>query len=189
MSSRISAAALTYAFLCQAGFAEPAAQDPDFNQAERDARYIVEQTITQELFDVALDSMGDMMVSVLDSGFRKSGIVASDEALETIGTMITDEMAVMMVHDMRDGSTKLYLEQYSPETLQGYRRFLESPAGQEISKGLPVFTGESAKLGGAVGQSIAQDAVAAIKLAGQEGRWPAGTLPSTQREVLELLER
>lgn len=169
-------------------FSLPAMAEPK-SQAQADAAYIVEQTVTADLFEAALEAISPLLIRNLDSEFRRNGRTVSDAALEVLELMIRQEMLRLMVDQMQQGAVVLYVDQFSPEALAGYRAFLETPAGQEIASGTPLLTRESAKLGDQMGQRLGVEAFQNIAALAKAGVWPDGTLPSTQREVAELLAR
>lgn len=161
--------------------AAPAQADP-----MEDALYIVDHTISRTEYEAAFAGMADLMVGNLQNEFAKGGDSISNAASETAVIMMSAQMADALLDGMRRPLAEAYVYNVSPEALAGYRAFLETPAGQEISASNGVIALESVKIGNELAESIAIPAVNAMIEDMRDGNYPAGTLKSTQRELERL---
>ena len=159
-------------------FGAPVAADP-----MEDAYYIVEQTATRDQYEGAFAAMADLMLGNLQNELAKNGETISDDAADVAIQMLTAHMTDALLEGMREPIAKAYVYNLSPDALEAYRAFLETPEGQEISMASAAIMRESLKICEQVGP-----AVAAMQDDMRNENWPAGTLKSTQFELRALFD-
>ncbi|MEL6246288.1 MAG: DUF2059 domain-containing protein [Pseudomonadota bacterium] len=154
-----------------------------FADPQADAEYIVDVTITPELFEATMAGVADLMVGNLQNEYAKVGQPISNDAARVISDMLSDQIVTLMTRDMRSQMVAIHVAGLSPEVLADYRAFLETPSGQKLISATPLLTMESQKIGEEIGGRIASEAFANIRQIIAEEEWPARTLPSTQAEI------
>jgi Uncharacterized protein conserved in bacteria (DUF2059) len=162
-------------------FGAPAVADP-----MEDAYYIVEQTATRDQYEGAFAGMADLMLGNLQNEVAKNGETISDDAADVAIQLLTAHMTDALLEGMREPLAKAYVYNLSPDALEAYRAFLETPEGQEVSMASGALMRESLKIGEQLGARIAGPAVAAMQDDMRNENWPAGTLKSTQFELRAL---
>jgi hypothetical protein len=153
-----------------------------------DARAIVDLTTDDAKYEVMFDALGDLMLGSLQNELTKSGKIISDNAAQVYVKMLTSHMSQGLTESMREPLAEAYVANLSSEALAGYRVFLESEAGQEVTATQGLMIQESTKIGQDVAVPIAVAATKASLADMEAGKWPDGTLKTTQNELLSLLE-
>lgn len=151
--------------------------------ARDDARFIVEATLTEEFLGATMGVMAEVMASSMAAEFAKSGVNLSDEAGETMLRMMMPTLIEGMRTGMTDDLIDVYLNTMSPESLSDYRKFLETPSGQEVLSSMPAVSVASAEVGGRLGQSLGLEAANAMIDNIITGNYPVGTSQSVQSEL------
>ncbi len=154
-----------------------------------DALYIVDQTLTQDHLEGGFAAVADLMVGNLQNEVAKGGDTISDDAARVVSQMLSQHMIESMMEAMREPLAKAYVYNLSPESLEAYRAFIETPAGQEVIGTSGALLLESYKIGEQVGGQVAGPAVAAMQADIRADRWPEGTLKSTRAELRELFDQ
>lgn len=158
-----------------------AAADP-----EEDAAIIVDALVSEDLYVAVFEALADLMGGNIRNEFSKAGEEVSDDAIETVVSMMTEDMSSMMATDMRQGMIDVYVEMFSSETLAAYRTFLETDAGREVAALTPELTREGQKLGEGIGADIGVRAANRMQERIKAGQFPEGTLRTTQSELRAL---
>ena len=159
-----------------------------FADPESDARYIVDATLTREYLTVVMGAMADMMSGNMTAELARNGVNISPDASDTMVKMMLPPMLDMMLEGMGDELAQVYLNEMSPESLQAYRAFLETPAGREVISSLPAISAASADVGERLGASMGMHAANEMMANIKSGNYPEGTSESVKSELSALLQ-
>ena len=151
-----------------------------------DAQYVVDQLISEELFQAAMQSTANLMAGSLQNEVSKQGKELSDNGAAILSDWMASYMASSMVMLMREDLVKVYEANFSPETLAAYRAFLQTPAGQDIAKAQTLLVKEGEAIGLKYGERVAIDAINKISMSIKADTWPEDT-PTVIKEELALL--
>ncbi len=141
--------ALGFAIILFATF--PTMADP-----QKDADYIVEQTVTRAMFEGAILSMRPVLISAITNDLRQKNIEVSD--MEGFFDIFVEEFIDEFTAGMRSETANLYLELFSPEELADLAEFYKSPTGQKLVEKTPILMQASAQLGAKVGERAGENA-------------------------------
>lgn len=170
---------LTLSFLSAFANADP----------EDDARRIVELTVTDDVFILSFEAIGEMMAGNFQNEFSKAGLSMTDGAAAVLSTMVCREMALEMADIMREPMVDAYLANHSAEALAAYRAFLDTPEGMEIVKNMPAMMKESNLAAEQFAERLATDAVGKVYADMQNDVWPDGTPKTVQNELKSLFAK
>ncbi|GFE51391.1 hypothetical protein So717_31440 [Roseobacter cerasinus] len=131
--------------------AAPVAADP-----EKDADYIVAQTVTDELFLGALTAQRPLVRDALTQQFGQRGIVISD--MDRFMDIFFAEFVGEFTDTMRGEIRKLYLAEFSPDELSTIAEFYATPAGQSLVERTPELMLTLAQTGQVAGQRAGENA-------------------------------
>ena len=165
-------------------FMQPALADP-----LDDATYIVEQTVSDEYVTEIMSSMAELMAAGIVGELSQQGHRLSNDAADTIVELMMPTLVSGMSDEMRAGTVEIYREHMSPESLAAYRKFLESPAGQETIVLLPVLARAGAALGEEIGPVVGQQAAMEMFRRISSGQWPDGTSGRVKAELKGLMNQ
>ena len=139
-------------FILVFGFAACSQQYSVVLSPEEDARRIVELSGMEDVMIISLREMDELMMANVQRAARQQGKELSDEAATYFVELLLEETADRMAREMRSGVVELYVENYSAETLRSYRKFLESPAGEEVAAKQLELTSASFAIGDKIGE-------------------------------------
>lgn len=122
----------------------PAGADP-----QADADYIVEQTMTREIFEGAIAAQRPLIVGALENDLRSQGITLSDK--ERFFDLFLEEFIEEFTASMRSQSAVIYLDAFTPEDLAAIAEFYRTPAGQALLAETPALMMKGAEMGAEAG--------------------------------------
>ena len=126
-------------------FALAFAATPVWADAEADAAYIVEQTVTRDLFEAAISAQRPVIIGALQNDFREKGISVSDP--ERVFDLFIEEWIVEFTEAMRAQSSAIYLELFSSNELEEIAAFFRTDTGQAYIAGSPELMQRGAEMG------------------------------------------
>ena len=96
--------------------------------AAEDARYIVAQTVTEEMFAASLATLAPVLTSAIENDLRAKNIEVSD--IDTFSTILFEEFLGGFTEQMQGVTTAKYMELFSPRNWQGSRHSIDQRPGR-----------------------------------------------------------
>lgn len=155
---------------------------------EEDARRIYQLSGAEEVTRLTMMEMDTLMVASAQKAARDQGIALSDEAAEYFVDLLLNETITMMLDDIKSETIRLYVETYSPEALQAYRIFLESPQGSEIAEKQSELTQRLFEVGEVAGQNAGFIAGQRIETNISNDIWTVDGSDAAKAELKDWLE-
>jgi len=118
---------------------------PAFADPQADIDYIVEQTITRELFEGALQAQKPILLRALESSFRSNGVEVSD--LDKFLDVMIDEWIDGFTVEMQSSIGEVYKSEFTEMELKAIAEFYRSSGGQALIAKTPAIMQASAELG------------------------------------------
>lgn len=134
MKSLMTSAALTLA-LCLPAQAGP----------QEDIDYIVEQTVTRDLFEAALHTQRGMIISATQAQLAAKDVTISDP--EQFFDIFVDEWIEAFTDSMRAQTGTLYRDLFSDQELADIAEFYATPSGQAMIRQTPQLMKDAGALG------------------------------------------
>lgn len=92
-------------------------------------------------------------------------------------------MLPLLVTEMRQEMARAYITTLSPESISGFRQFLETPAGTQWADAQGDLLREASVIGQEVAEPVAIEAVNVMISNILAGKFPEGTPEAVQAEV------
>ncbi|MEM8577857.1 MAG: DUF2059 domain-containing protein [Pseudomonadota bacterium] len=121
-----------------------------------DARYIVSQTVTKEIFEGALVAQRPLIIGALENELRQSGITLSDT--QRFFDLFMEEFIDEFTETMQEESTSINLNAFSDQELADIAAFMRSPSGQAFVLATPTVMAEGARIGQIAGTEAGRNA-------------------------------
>jgi hypothetical protein len=118
--------------------------------ATDDARYIVSQTVTDEVLSGAWVAMRPVLVSAISNDLNQNGIKVDD--MDAYFDIFDDEFTDEFLGAMQRESVTVQLELFSPTELHDIASFYRSPSGQALIRQTPRMMEAGAKIGETAGR-------------------------------------
>lgn len=115
-----------------------------------DLDFIVTETVTVELFEAALQSQRQLLLSAMKNDLQEKGIRISD--LDSFMDIIMEEFIAGFTEEMQDITKDIYLDLFSRSEIQGIAAFYRTAPGQALIKKTPALMANGAEMGREVGQ-------------------------------------
>lgn len=127
---------------------------PGFADPKADIDYIVEQTVTRELFEGALQAQKPVLLPALESSFRSQGVEVSD--LDKFLDVMVDEWIDAFTEEMQASIGEVYMAEFTEPQLHAIAEFYRSSGGQALIAKTPALMQASAELGMKAGPAALQ---------------------------------
>ena len=118
--------------------------------ATDDARYIVSQTVTEEMMSGVWISLRPILISAVTNDLTQNGIKIDD--MDAFFDIFIEEFRHEFLGAMQRETVAVQLELFSPAELQGIAAFYRSPSGQALIRQTPRMVEAGAKIGEAAGR-------------------------------------
>jgi len=142
----------TFAFI----FAFSCLSSQTHADAQADADYIVSQTVTREMFEVALNVQRPLIIGALQNSLQAKGIRLPDP--DKFFDLFMSEFLEEFTRSMREQSSAIYLNNFSEKQLQDIADFLRTDTGQAFVSANPKLMLEGARMGQTAGQAASLNA-------------------------------
>lgn len=146
MNTTFKALALTASVIGSTAFADPL----------EDAQYIVDQTVTKEIFEGTFVALGPVLTSAIQNDLRAQGITLPNP--ERFMELFISEFIDEFTESMRVQSVSIYLDQFNAEELEAIAAFYRSDAGQSLVAATPEIMLQSSAIGEVAGQQAGMNA-------------------------------
>jgi len=123
---------------------------PAFADSTEDARYIVEETVTKELFETAIRAQKDLIAGALIQQLGADGITLNDP--EGFIDILVEEFIDEFTVSMKDSTAELYLELFDEQELSDIAQFYSTPSGQALIAATPTLVEAGVTMGQEAGQ-------------------------------------
>jgi hypothetical protein len=159
---------------------------PTISEADsRDIEYIVQQTVTRELFEGALQAQRALIIGAMENDFRAKGIEVSDldGFFDIFFETWIDEFTIQM--QLETGA--IYNRLFSETELAAIAEFYKSAPGQALIEKTPELMQAAALLGAQVGTRAAQTTNSRLAARLENEGITFGS-PSLMRKLVEALK-
>ena len=123
---------------------------------EEDAAYIVEQTVTEELFQAAINAQKPLITGAILNDLTNGGIEISD--VDRFIDIFVEEFLDEFTDTMRSETLQVYLDSFSAEELESIAAFYATDAGQALIAQTPMLMQEGARMGQVAGSQAGLNA-------------------------------
>ncbi|KCV81925.1 hypothetical protein ATO10_08768 [Actibacterium atlanticum] len=125
-----------------------------------DARYIVEQTVTEQLFEAAILAQQTYISAAISHQLAQQGIEVSD--MPAFMGIIVDEMLASFTAGMKAEMETFYVENFTDKELADLAKFYATPTGQALMAKQPELISHSTAAGAQVGRDVQQGLLPAV---------------------------
>jgi hypothetical protein len=137
-------------------FTTPLAADPN-----EDAKYIVSQTVSEEIFAGALKAMTPLIANSLIGQLQQRNITVNDA--EALTKIIGEEFLVGFTQGMQKEAIPFYLKNFTPEQLADLTTFYKTETGQALIHKTPELMQFGTDAGQKVGRIATQNVMPRIE--------------------------
>ena len=117
---------------------------------QKDADYIVSQTMTEELFAGAIAAQRGLIISAIQNDLRQQGITLPDP--DRFFDLFMEEFLAEFTQSMRDQSAEIYIDRFDDDDLAAIAAFYKTSAGQALIAATPDLMMAGAEMGQQAGQ-------------------------------------
>lgn len=143
----------TFAFIL--AWAVPATADP-----KNDARYVAEQTVTEQLFEAAILAQQTYISAAVSHQLAQQGIEVSD--MPALMSIIVEEMLSSFTAGMKVKMEAFYVENFTKEELNDLAYFYATSSGQAFLAKQADLVAYSTAAGAQVGRDVQQGLLSTI---------------------------
>lgn len=116
-----------------------------------DLEFIVTETVTAELFEAALQSQRQLILSAMNNDLQEKGIRVSD--LDSFMDIIMEEFVASFTEEMQKRTKDIYLDLFTKSEIQGIAAFYQTAPGQALIQKTPALMTRGADMGREVGRT------------------------------------
>lgn len=139
-------------FLIAAAIALPSSS---FADAQSDATFIVEQTVTQAMFEGALAALRPVLLSAVENDLRNENVTVSD--VGAFMDIMMEEFIAEYTVEMQNATIPYYVENFSAKELSDIAAFYASDTGVVLINRTPELMQFGATAGAQAGELAFRD--------------------------------
>ena len=121
-----------------------------FADPKEDATFIVQQTLTENMFAAAIFAQKDLIASALLNDLGAQGITLSDP--DRFVEILVEEFLAEFTETMQAGTVDVYLNRFTPQQLSELAAFYRSDTGQALLAATPELMQTGATMGSEAGR-------------------------------------
>lgn len=121
-----------------------------------DAKYIVSQVVTREIFEGALLAQKPILIGAIQNELRAKKITLLNP--DRFFDLLMEEFLDEFIRSMQDQSASIYLESFSEQQLADIAEFLKTESGQAYISATPTLMAKGAEMGQRAGRKAGANA-------------------------------
>jgi hypothetical protein len=141
---------------CLALAALPLLALPAFADAEADANFIANRTVTPEILRATMEVLAPVLAQAIEFQLNQNQIVLSDS--EGFVRLIGEEFEGVYLQELKAQTVALQQEIFTDEELAGIAAFYATPAGEALIAKTPALMQRSQQIGEQLGAVALQQA-------------------------------